>query len=414
MLQNAMPAVVNIVCQGEFSFITDPFLRRELERMRGSRLPEKRHFTSVGSGVIIDAKQGLIVTNAHVIDQSKTITITLNDGRRYEAETVGTDDVSDIAVLQIHADHLTAIPFANSNDVEVGDFVAAIGSPFGLDQTVTSGIVSGLHRTGLGIESVENFIQTDAPINMGNSGGALVNIQGQLVGINTALLSSNGGNIGIGFAIPANMVKSIIQQIILYGKVHRGLMGVLVQTLTPDLADAFNIPHTKGAIIAQIMPNSPAEKAGLKTGDIITYLNQQRIQTSGDVHNTISLVRAGQSVNLRILRNNKTMDFSFKTADPVSTEQLYTSPYLNGISMKNTGEQSPKHGYVEGVKISDVDPYSVAWIAGLRPGDIVVSANQQPVKNIKELEKIAEKPSKTGLLLNIFRGEGAGFVVIKP
>lgn len=415
ILDKAMPAVVNIACQGEFSFITDPFLKRELEQMQNGRFPDKKQFSSIGSGVIIDAKQGLIVTNAHVINQAKTISVTLNDGRRYKAEAIGTDDLSDIALLQIHADNIKDIPLANSNELKIGDFVAAIGSPFGLNQTVTSGIVSGLHRTGLGIEGVENFIQTDAPINMGNSGGALINIQGKLVGINTALLSEEGGgNIGIGFAIPSNMVKSIVQQIILYGKVHRGLLGILVQTVTPDLAEALHSPNTEGAIVAQIVPGSSAEKGGLKVGDIITQIDQEKIKTSGDVHNAISLIRIGKTVTLTILRAGKTLTLSMKTMSPSDdvTTQLAVSPYLVGVKMTNTVELSSEHGYVQGVKILTIDPYSAAWLAGLRPHDIIVSANQKPITNIQELENLA-KPSSYGLLLNIFRKEGAGFIVIK-
>jgi len=415
VLEKSMPAVVNIVCRGEFSLINDPFLRRELEKLKGKRLPNQKQFSSVGSGVIVDAKQGIIVTNAHVIDQAKTITVTLNDGRRYQADKIGADTLTDVAILQIHAKNLKALPLANSSKIRVGDFVVAIGSPFGLSQTVTSGIVSGLHRTGLGIEGIENFIQTDAPINVGNSGGALVNIKGQLIGINTALLSNDGGNLGIGFSIPVNMVKSVMKQLMLYGKIHRGLIGILAQTLTPDLANALGVSNMSGAIIAQIMPHSPAKKAGLKMGDIIIRINNKDIKKSDDIHNTISLVRSGSTVKTTIQRQGKILHFTLKIIDPKSrpAEQFYTSHYLVGLHLQNTTEQTPKHGYIEGVKILTVDHYSAAWLAGLRPNDIIVSANQQPTKTIKTLEKISAKKYPFGLLLNIFRASGAGFIVIQ-
>ncbi|MBU1628554.1 MAG: trypsin-like peptidase domain-containing protein, partial [Gammaproteobacteria bacterium] len=228
MLKQALPGVVNIVSQGELPIPNDPFLRRELEQQQhGASVEQNKHFVSVGSGVIIDAEHGLIITNAHVVNLARNITVTLNDGRHFQAKKIGEDDTTDIAVLQINATDLTSIPFGDSNKLVVGDFVAAIGSPLGLKQSVTSGIVSALHRSDLGIEGLENFIQTDAPINMGNSGGALMNMDGQLVGINTALLSGSGGNIGIGFAIPSNMAKSVVAQILEFGKVQRGLMGVL-------------------------------------------------------------------------------------------------------------------------------------------------------------------------------------------
>jgi len=415
MLKQAMPAVVNIVSQGELPIPNDPFLQRQLKRMSKFRKLPNTHFASVGSGVIVNAKKGLIVTNAHVVDLSKIIIVTLSDGRRFPAKKLGSDDSLDVALIQIDAKHLTALPFGNSDQLKVGDFVAAIGSPFGLNQSVTSGIISALHRSNLGIEGLENFIQTDAPINMGNSGGALVNMKGQLIGINTALLSSQGGgNIGIGFAIPSNMVKNIMLQLDKYGKVHRGLIGVLVQTLTPELANADNLHGKKGAIISYVLPHSPAEKAGLKIGDIITSINKTSVDSSEDVHNFVGLLRIGDKVHLTILRNGKTEQITCKTADPKYNKinAIMAEPYLYGIKMREITEQTPDHGYVQGIQILHIKAYSAAQSAGLIKGDIIISANHHPIKTIRELKKLA-KPNKDGLLLNVLRQKGAVFIVIR-
>jgi len=415
MLKKAMPAVVNIISQGELSLTNDPFLKRQIEQYKKyHKLPNDNKFASAGSGVIVDAKQGLIVTNAHVVIQAKTITVTLNDGRHFQAKKIGTDDSVDIALIQIPAKNLTALPLSDSNQVKVGDFAAAIGSPLGLSQSVTSGIVSGLHRSNLGIESFENFIQTDAPINMGNSGGALVNMHGQLIGINTALISASGGNIGIGFAIPSNMVNNIVEQLLKFGKVRRGLMGILVQTLTPDLAQALKIPNTKGALISQVVPYSPAQQAGLKVGDIITSINKTTIDSNSEVQNMVGLMRIGDTVNLTVLRQGKLLSFSIKTADPKTSEisGRLTNPYLFGVKMQNIAEWDPSHGYVTGIKVLAVNDYSPARTSGLKAGDIIVSANQKPVQSVNQLIKLANS-SKDGLLLNIIQKMGAAFIVIK-
>jgi len=415
MLKQALPGVVNIVSQGELPIPNDPFLRRELEQQQhGASVEQNKHFVSVGSGVIIDAEHGLIITNAHVVNLARNITVTLNDGRHFQAKKIGEDDTTDIAVLQINATDLTSIPFGDSNKLVVGDFVAAIGSPLGLKQSVTSGIVSALHRSDLGIEGLENFIQTDAPINMGNSGGALMNMDGQLVGINTALLSGSGGNIGIGFAIPSNMAKSVVAQILEFGKVQRGLMGVLVQTLSPDLAAALHTPRQKGAIISQIVPYSPAAHAGLKVGDIIIFINKEAITSSEDVQNTVGLMRVGETAKVTVLRQQKQYSFTVKTSDPkISlTMAQKENPFLYGLELANFTEENTAHGYVQGIKVLKVNNYCTAWTAGLREDDIIVSANNQLVHNISQLKTIAHGNTKN-LLLNILRDKGAAFVVIK-
>ncbi|MFZ4077128.1 MAG: trypsin-like peptidase domain-containing protein, partial [Legionellaceae bacterium] len=282
VLQRAMPAIVNVAVQG---VITDnmPLMDEQEPQDRNQSTQEKsRKFQSIGSGVIIDPKEGIIITNDHVIRHAELITVTLNDGRRLKARLIGGDSETDVAVLKIDANHLKSLPIGNSDSIEVGDFVVAIGNPFGLNsfgnsQSATFGIVSAMKRSDLNIEGIENFIQTDAAINPGNSGGALVNVKGELVGINTAIISLSGGNVGIGFAIPINMAKDVAQQIIKFGSVHRGLMGIFVQHLTPELAQAMGYSENfKGALIAQVNEGSPAETAGLKAGDIITQINDTK------------------------------------------------------------------------------------------------------------------------------------------
>jgi len=378
-------------------------------------LLDNKHFVSFGSGVIIDAKKGLIVTNAHVVDLDKKITVTLSDGRHFEAKKLGADNKTDIALIQIQAENLTEIPYGDSNQLNIGDFVVTIGSPFGLDQSVTSGVVSALHRSELGIEGYENFIQTDAPINVGNSGGALVNLKGQLIGINTALLSQDGGNIGIGFAIPSNMVKTIVAQILKYGKVYRGLMGVMVQNLTPDLADAFGTPDKKGALVSQIIPGSPAQQAGINVGDIITSINDTPTTSSVDVHNIIGLLRVGEEAKIVLSRHGTIHTFAIKTIDPEKfseLEQKAVKPFLHGVQLENIEEQNPFHGYFHGVRVLAVDEYSAAFHGGLRPNDIIVSANHKPITKIQELNEVI-KENKDKLLLYVLRGKNTMFVVIK-
>ena len=240
--------------------------------------PRERKAQSVGSGVVVDARRGYVITNHHVIDGAEKITVTLSNGRQLAAKVIGSDPESDVAVIQIPGGNLTALPLADSQRLRVGDFVVAVGNPFGLGQTVTSGIVSALGRTGLGIQGYEDFIQTDASINPGNSGGALVNLRGELVGINTAIIAPGGGNVGIGFAIPSNMVSRLMNQIIAHGSVRRGQLGVSVQDLTPELAQAFNIPADQGAVIAQVSPRSAAARAGLKEGDVVLRINDRTIR----------------------------------------------------------------------------------------------------------------------------------------
>ena len=310
MLERVTPAVVQIATEARVPVATNPLLEDPFfRRFFGApeQQPRERRAQGLGSGVIIDPKQGYILTNNHVVAQADQITVSLKDGRHFTAKLVGADPDADIAVLKVEAPNLATIPIGDSEGLRVGDFVVAIGNPFGLTQTVTSGIVSALGRSGLGIESYEDFIQTDASINPGNSGGALVNLRGELVGINTAILGPSGGNIGIGFAIPINMAREIMAQIVEYGEVRRGRLGVTVQDLTPDLAQAFDISAgQRGAVIAQVEPGSPADKAGLKAGDVVTSVNGKPVKSSADMRNAVGLQRIGAKVEFEVVRGGKT------------------------------------------------------------------------------------------------------------
>lgn len=414
MLKNVLPAIVNIRAQIK---ITDFNILRQLERenrLRGNEnAPIPDVLTSTGSGVIIDAAKGYIVTNSHVVRDAQSISIALSDGRHFNATLVGADKASDVALLQIKAKSLTAVPIGNSSNVKVGDFVAAIGNPFGLNQTVTSGIVSAVGRTTLGIESYESFIQTDAPINPGNSGGAMVNMAGELVGINTAILGPNQTSIGIGFAIPSNMVKSVVDQLLKYGDVKRGMLGIGAQDLTPDLVTAFNATVDKGAAVTQILPNSPASAAGIQIGDIITSVNGTPILNASDVVNTVGFLRVDTKVNIELMRKAQKMTMAVTLSDPKAREKKIEEidPYLYGVTFKNFSASSPLHGNVKGVLVMAVQEDSNAWQAGLRPGDVITSGNQQVIASIDDLKAAAAKAQAT-LLLNVIRGQSAAFLVI--
>lgn len=310
MLENVTPAVVNIHAEGSQVVYdpatSDPFLRE----LFGTRQRERKT-KGTGSGIIVDARQGYIITNSHVVEGADKIYVTLSDNRQFRAQLIGADQHADIAVLQVAGKKLTALPLANSDKVRVGDFVVAIGNPYGIGQSVSSGIVSALGRNNLGIETYENFIQTDAPINPGNSGGALVNLKGELIGINTAILGGKGGgNVGIGFAIPVNMAVNIMDQLVNYGKVQRGQLGIYVEDLTPQFARELNTKLTNGAVITGILKDSTAEKAGLIAGDVITGINDRPIKNSGDVRNIVGNLRIATRVKLTVYRDEKPLDIT--------------------------------------------------------------------------------------------------------
>ena len=413
MLERATPAVVNIstVTRVRVSnpLLDDPFFRHFFRVPKQQR---ERKSSSAGSGVVVDAERGYLLTNHHVISQADEVHVTLRDGRRLKAELVGSDPETDVAVIRIPAEGLTALKLADSDRLRVGDFVVAIGNPFGLGQTVTSGIVSALGRSGLGIEGYEDFIQTDASINPGNSGGALVNLNGELVGINTAILSKSGGSQGIGFAIPANMAQQVMAQLVEFGEVRRGRLGVGVQDLTPDLAAAFGIRSGRGAVVSSIASGSAAERAGLRVGDVIVAVNGRATEDGASVRNAIGLLRVGDEAKLSVLRDGRKLSLGMKV-EGIGGEQLGgrdLHPRLRGATLVDVSQDGP-NGPVQGVAIADVARGSPAWNAGLRKGDLITSANRIPVQSIAQME--AAVSGRKGLLLNIRRGNGALFLMLK-
>lgn len=412
MLEKTTPAVVNISTTGKVivrdPFFDDPFFRRFFDVPEQRR---ERRISGLGSGVIVDANDGYIVTNSHVIDKAEDIVVTLEDGQRFNAKVIGKDPGADIAVIQIDAERLTEIALGDSDSLRQGDFVVAIGNPFGLGQTVTSGIVSALGRSGLGIESYEDFIQTDASINPGNSGGALVNLRGELIGINTAIYGSGGGNIGIGFAIPVNMAKQIISQLVEHGEVRRGRLGFVVQDLTPELAEAFGVARKKGVVVARVEAKSPAQKAGIKVGDVITAVNGREVDNSAQVRNEIGLLRVGSEVEIEVLRDGKTRNLTASvgrhTTYTVSGNTL--SEKLAGAKLSEA-QEDPSRRTAAGIEV--VQARGKAASAGLRKGDIVISVNRERVKTIKDM-KAAIKKNPEALLLNIQRASRGLFILIR-
>ncbi len=417
MLEQATPAVVNISTRGKTRVTTSLFNDPLFDRF--FNLPEvqrEQETSSLGSGVIVDASNGYILTNNHVIEDAIEITVTLRDGRVLQAEVLGRDPETDIAVIKIQANNLSSLAFADSSKLRVGDFVVAIGNPFGLGQTVTSGIVSALGRSGLGIESFEDFIQTDASINPGNSGGALVNLRGELVGINTAILggaNGGGGNIGIGFAIPINMAKDVMQQLVESGKVRRGRLGVQAQDLTPELAQVFNVETTQGAVVTKIEQGSPAQKAGLMIGDVIIKANGRKVRSSIDMYNLVGLMRIGQTVDLEIIRNGKLglIQAVIQQMEVVALDGKEFSYRLAGAKIAEIKETDIRVGLVEYLQIQEVEPGSAAWNTGLRKDDIIFSINKKLVKTFEDAYAAAR--ISRSLLLNIKRGDQAMYLLVK-
>ncbi len=398
MLEQVTPAVVNISTRSIVQ--RDSSLEEFYRFFYGSELPAvpSAQPKSLGSGVIVDAERGLVVTNFHVIDGADEIIVTLRDGREPVANILGTDPKADIALLQIPADNLSAIRWADSDALRVGDFCIAIGNPFGLGQTVTSGIVSALRRSGLGIEDFEDFIQTDASINPGNSGGALVNLRGELIGINTAIVGPGGGNVGIGFAIPSNMAQDIIDQLLQFGRVKRGRLGISAVAITPDLVERLGLSRERGVLIAQIEPDSPAQTAGLQPGDIITAIDGQRVRTVESVVNRLGLVRLGQAINVRVVRDSREFDVTATVA-----ESGLANTWFAGVEFL---EQQTSRGrkYLEIESLENSSPLAQK---GLQSGDIVLSVNREPVETIADIENMEVS---SDALLFVQRGRDTSYI----
>jgi len=410
MLEMTSPAVVNIATyttyQSRNPLLDDPFFRRFFN------IPnQQRRTRSAGSGVVVDAEEGYIVTNHHVVQRADEIAVTLSDGRSLSATLVGADEEVDLAVLKVEPNDLIEIRFANSDEARVGDFVVAIGNPFSLSQTVTSGIISALGRSGLGIEGFEDFIQTDASINPGNSGGALVDLDGHLVGINTAIIAPSGGNVGIGFAIPSNMVQAIMDELIDSGEVQRGYIGIAVQGMNVQLAEAFGVEQTDGVVVLDVERDSPASEAGLRDGDIIVQVDGKDIRRVSDYHSRTAVIFVGDEVEMDVLRDGRRRSVTIEIGDN-SWEKMpgeRVDRRLSGTFLQNFRSEDGSAG--SGVVVTQVEGASNAWRYGLRPGDVIVSANRQTVRNLAELREYARGGDQ--LLLRVYRAGQFGYVAIR-
>ena len=414
MVKRTSPSVVNIATRGTIKekpgqrnpLMDDPFFRRFFDTPPDSK-PRERQFQSAGSGVVVDAKNGYIITNHHVVENASEITITLLDNRSFTAKVVGSDEGADIAVLQAKQPNLVAMPLGDSAHLEVGDFVVAIGNPFGLQHTVTAGIVSALGRSGINPEGYEDFIQTDASINPGNSGGALVNLKGELVGINSAILSGSGGNIGIGFAIPVNMVRGVMDQLIKYGQVKRGILGVNIYNVTPEIAKEFGLTESTGALVAGVAPGSSAERAGIKTGDIITSINGNLMKSASELRNSIGMLRVGDKVDIGLLRDGKPLKVTALVAERSEAETanaLDIAPGLEGAELVD----APAGG---GVLVRSVQDGSPASQAGIKTNDLIVGVGRTPISNTKSFREAAKGANV--LVLNVKRGSAVFLIPVR-
>lgn len=408
MLERVSPGVVNIATEGRVranpNLPNDPFFQWFFQPLqpRGDR-----KFQSLGSGVIVDAKRGLVLTNHHVIDRAEQITVTLLDGRSVEGEIVGSDPDTDVAVVRIEPENLSQVPIGDSDGLRQGDFVVAIGNPFGLNHTVTQGVVSALGRSGLNILNFENLIQTDASINPGNSGGALVDLNGRLVGINTAVLSnqSRPGNIGIGFAIPVNQARQIMEQLLEHGEVKRGYLGVLIQGLTTALAEALGLDGEQGAFISGVYKDSAANEAGILPGDVITAINGDRITSADTLRNRIGLMRPGDEVEFEVYRDGESFNLSVRLREATTERRAQqaapgrtANPLLAGLDLEDA--EMPGIG---GVRVLRAEPGSPAWRAGLREGDVVLEVNRTPIRNLQDF--LATVNRRDTLFVQLLRGD---------
>lgn len=415
MLKDVNPAVVNISTYTTKTvrnpLLNDPFFRHFFNspgnrQMEGQT--QQRRTQSAGSGVIIDAGNGTVITNFHVIDGADEIQVRLADKRNFTATLVGADPEVDIAILKIDAKDLNELKLADSDHLQQGDFVVAIGNPFGLENTVTTGVVSALGRSGLGIEGYENFIQTDASINPGNSGGALVNLRGELVGINTAIIAPTGGNVGIGLAIPINMAKNSTEQILEHGEVKRGQLGVVIQDMTAELAEAFDLDkQQKGVLVTQVRGDSAAEDAGIEAGDIIIAVNGKRVDTAAKLRNVVGGKRIGDSLKVELLRDGKKRKIKVRVGEQTAlfSKAGKLHPLLEGAELQDLESE-------DGVKVLSIAKGSQAAMSGLRAGDKIVSANRVMIANLEQFAELAKRSSGK-LLLRVIRGNTALYIVLR-
>jgi serine protease Do/serine protease DegQ len=412
LVRRVADGVVNISVEGKVesspvALPDDPFFRQFFNLPDH---PVEQQYQAAGSGVIVDAAKGYVLTNNHVVDHADKITVTLADNRRFDAKVLGRDPEADIAVIQIPAKDLTALKPADSDKLQVGDYVVAIGNPFGLHSTVTAGIVSAVGRSGLDIEGYEDFIQTDASINPGNSGGALVDLQGDLVGINTAIAGPTGGNVGIGFAIPINMARAIMTQLIEHGKVVRGQLGVYVQDVAPDVATAMHLEQSGGALVSRVEPGSAADRAGIRAGDVILRVNDTGVGSAAALRNQLGLMPVGADLRLGLVRDGKpmTVETHLGRRDTTRESGGVLDARLQGAELSTV----PAGSEPSGVVITDLNPRSPAYAAGLRKGDVITGVDHQPIRSVDDL-KSAVRDAEGPLLVNAARGSTELFLVLR-
>ena len=420
ILAAVSPGVVNIAVEGTMAskpnpLLNDPFFRQFFGNLPTQ--PSRQKFQAVGSGVIIDADKGLLLTNNHVIEHADRIRVTLADRREITAKLVGADPQTDIAVLRIPADHLTAVPIGDSTQLKAGDFVLALGDPFGLGRTATFGIVSATGRSGLGIEGYEDFIQTDAAINPGNSGGALIDMNGKLVGINTAIVNGGGGgSVGIGFAIPVGMARNVADQLVAHGKIERGQLGITIQDVTPEIGQALGIRQTSGALVSEVRTDSPAGKAGIKAGDIVTALDGKPIMGSADLRNGIGLSPPGRTVDLTVLRKGQqsTIPVTIERINP--QQEASAAPeesVLDGVTLSPVPPGVASGEGEQGAYVTSIDQGSRAEAEGLKLHDIIVAADQQPVSQAGDVMRVAKEHEGQPLVLDVARGQSNVVLVLR-
>jgi Do/DeqQ family serine protease len=417
MIEKISPAVVNISVSGSVTETSNPLANDEFfRRFFDFQEPQQRkqEVEAAGSGVIVDAAKGYILTNHHVIENADKITVTLLDNRSVSAKVVGSDKGSDLAVLKVDANGLTSMPFGDSSRLRVGDYVVAIGNPFGFSHTVTSGIVSALGRSGINRDAYEDFIQTDASINPGNSGGALANLNGELVGINSAIISRSGGNIGIGFAIPVNMARSIMEQLISFGSVSRGLLGVSINDVSPEVAATYGLHDNSGALVMAVSPDSSAEHAGIRIDDVIVSVNGAHVRDSGSLRNAIGLLRPGDQVKVGLIREGKetTVTATLGASTAANTKAEAEPEQSTGLDeVFEGGEIVDAPSATPGLLVRRVDPGSPAADRGLRPGDIITKINRMRVRSMADAKPLLR--DARSIIVEVQRGGRSQLILMR-